>query len=55
MVNQKPARFEQFKTFSVLDRNFSPASGETTPPEKLKRRAIAERCAEVINAVHDRT
>ncbi|MFM1918525.1 MAG: hypothetical protein RLZZ303_159 [Candidatus Hydrogenedentota bacterium] len=52
LVNQKLARYEQIKTFSVLDRNFTPATGEITPTEKLKRRVIAERYADIIDGMY---
>ncbi|RME71712.1 MAG: long-chain fatty acid--CoA ligase, partial [Planctomycetota bacterium] len=51
-VNAKLARVEQIKRFHVLPRELSVAAGELTPTMKLKRRVIAERHAEAIEALY---
>lgn len=51
-VNETLARYQQIKTFTILAENFTPQSGEITPTEKLKRRVIAEKYAEVIDAMY---
>lgn len=52
LVNAKLARFEQIKRFAILDVHFTPESGEITPTEKLKRRVIAERYADIIEGLY---
>lgn len=51
-VNQQFARFEQIKKFTVLDQPFTIESGEITPTEKLKRRVIAGKYKDVIEAMY---
>lgn len=52
VVNGQFAGFEQIKKFAVLDHVFAVATGELTPTEKLKRRVIAERYADVIESLY---
>jgi len=49
------ARAEQVKRFAVLARDWGPDSGELTPTLKLRRAAIREAYADVIEGLHDAT
>src|SRR5262249_2000264 len=52
-ANSVLARVEQIKKFHVLDRPWTPESGELTPTLKLKRRVITERYAEQIARLYE--
>ena len=51
-LNQKLASFEQLKKVSLLPEPFSVQSGELTPTLKVKRRVIAQRYADQIEAMY---
>ena len=51
-VNQRFAEVEQIKRFRVLGEEWLPGSDLLTPTSKLKRRGIATRYAEVIDALY---
>ena len=51
-ANAKLARVEQIKRFAVLDAEWLPGGDELTPTMKLKRRPIAEKYAERIEALY---
>ena len=51
-VNAALPRYEQIKKFALLSKEFSIASGELTPTLKIRRRAVAERCHEVIEGLY---
>lgn len=51
-VNSKLPRFQQIKKFAILDHAFSTATGEITPTEKLKRRVIVEKYADLIEGMY---
>ncbi|MER5382646.1 AMP-binding protein [Streptomyces sp. NPDC002688] len=51
-ANSRLSRPEQIKRYRVLDREWSPESGELTPSLKLRRRAIRERHADVIEEMY---
>jgi long-chain acyl-CoA synthetase len=51
-VNADLARFETVKGFAILDQELTQESGLITPSLKVKRRAVAERYAEVIRALY---
>ncbi|MFF3612158.1 AMP-dependent synthetase/ligase [Streptomyces sp. NPDC002580] len=51
-ANARLSRPEQIKRYRVLDREWSPESGELTPSLKLRRRAIRERHAEAIEEMY---
>ena len=51
-VNQRFAQVEQIKRFRVLGEEWLPGSDLLTPTSKLKRRGIATRYAEVIDALY---
>lgn len=51
-VNSRLARFETIKRFSVLPEALTVEAGELTPTLKLKRRVIAKRYAERIEALY---
>ena len=52
-VNQKFARIEQIKSFTILDRSFSQETGELTPTLKVKRNAVYAEFADLFNALYD--
>jgi long-chain acyl-CoA synthetase len=52
-ANSVLSRVEQIKKFHVLDRPWTPESGELTPTLKLKRRVIAERYAGEIARLYE--
>ena len=51
-VNQRLARIEQIKRFSILARDFSQADGELTPTLKVKRNVIDQRYADEIESLY---
>ncbi|MFD2419379.1 AMP-dependent synthetase/ligase [Amycolatopsis pigmentata] len=51
-ANARLARVEQIKRYRVLPRAWTPESGEVTPTLKLKRRVIASRYADDIEALY---
>lgn len=53
--NRDLAQVEQVRRFAVLDRDFSQEAGELTPTMKLKRKAMAENHAALLDAVYDGT
>jgi long-subunit acyl-CoA synthetase (AMP-forming) len=50
--NAKLARVEQIKRFAILDHEWLPASETLTPTAKLRRGAITERYADVIEGLY---
>jgi long-chain acyl-CoA synthetase len=51
-VNQRFARVETVRDFRLLPLRLSPDRGELTPTLKLKRRAVADRYAELIEEMY---
>jgi long-subunit acyl-CoA synthetase (AMP-forming) len=51
-ANRRLARVEQIKRFTILRGDWMPGGDELTPTIKLKRRPIAEKYAEVIEAMY---
>ena len=51
-VNKGMASFEQIKKIALLPEPFSLGSGELTPTLKVKRRVVAERYADEIDALY---
>jgi long-chain acyl-CoA synthetase len=51
--NEQLAHVEQVRRFAVLDRDFSQEAGELTPTMKVKRKAVAELHATLIDAVYE--
>ena len=51
-VNRQLASFETIKYFRILPRDFTIAAGELTVTAKLRRRAITERYAELIEQMY---
>ena len=49
-ANEQLARVEQIKKFKILDEDWEPGGDELTPTMKLKRKPIAEKYAEEIEA-----
>ena len=52
-INQRFARIEQIKRFTILDRELSQESEELTPTLKVKRRIVYERFAETFNRLYE--
>jgi long-chain acyl-CoA synthetase len=50
--NQRLARVEQIKRYHVLNEPWAPGGDELTPTMKLKRRPIAEKYADAIEALY---
>jgi long-subunit acyl-CoA synthetase (AMP-forming) len=53
-ANDKLARVEQIKRFTVVEGDWAPGGDELTPTMKLKRRPIAEKYAASIEAMYER-
>jgi long-chain acyl-CoA synthetase len=51
-MNQKFARVEQIKKFTILPRNFTVEDGELTPTLKVKRRIVNDHFADEIEAMY---
>jgi long-chain acyl-CoA synthetase len=51
-ANEKLARFEQIRKFSILPREFSVDGGELTPTLKVKRREVERIYADVIERMY---
>jgi long-chain acyl-CoA synthetase len=51
-ANERLSRVEQIKRFRLLEHDWAPGGAELTPTMKLKRRAIAQRYADEIEALY---
>lgn len=51
-LNRTLARFEQIKRFALLPRPFTIEGGEITPTLKMRRRAVAEKYRELLEALY---
>jgi len=51
-ANERLSRVEQIKRFRILEGEWEPGGDELTPTMKLKRRPIAEKYAEEIEALY---
>jgi long-chain acyl-CoA synthetase len=51
-VNARFARIEQIKRFTVLAHDFEQSAGEVTPTLKVKRMAVADRYAGLLDALY---
>ncbi|HYI35836.1 MAG TPA: hypothetical protein VEX39_04490, partial [Thermoleophilaceae bacterium] len=52
-ANEKLARVEQIKKFTILDEDWQPGGEELTPTMKLKRKPIGEKYAGEIEALYE--
>jgi len=52
VANERLARVEQIKKFSIIEGDWLPGGDELTPTMKLKRRPIAEKYAQAIEAMY---
>ncbi|MBW3560915.1 MAG: long-chain fatty acid--CoA ligase [Actinobacteria bacterium] len=53
-ANQKLARIEQIKYFTILPTEWTPESEELTPTMKLKRRVVTDKYGEEIEALYEK-
>ena len=51
-LNEDLGNWEKIKEFRLLDKPWTPETGELTPTMKLKRRVIKERCSAQINSIY---
>jgi long-subunit acyl-CoA synthetase (AMP-forming) len=51
-ANMQLSRVEQIKRFAIIDGDWLPGGDELTPTMKLKRKPIAEKYAEEIDALY---
>ena len=51
-ANARLARVEQIKKFTIISGDWAPGGDELTPTMKLKRRPIAEKYADEIEAMY---
>jgi long-subunit acyl-CoA synthetase (AMP-forming) len=51
-ANERLARVEQVKRYTILDAEWRPGGAELTPTQKLKRRSVLERYAAEIDAMY---
>jgi len=51
-ANERLSRVEQIKRFRILEAEWEPGGDELTPTMKLKRRPIAEKYADEIEALY---
>lgn len=51
-INAELAKFEQVKTFALLDRELSQEAGELTPTLKVRRKVIMQKFADVIEGLY---
>jgi long-chain acyl-CoA synthetase len=52
-VNERFARIEQIKSFTILDRPLSQQHGELTPTLKVKRNVVYRKFADLFSALYD--
>ena len=51
-ANEKLAKVEQIKKFTIVEGDWLPGGDELTPTMKLKRKPIAEKYARAIEAMY---
>ncbi len=51
-VNDKLARYEQVKYYTILKEPFSEETGELTPTLKVKRRVVNEKYKDLIEGMY---
>jgi long-chain acyl-CoA synthetase len=52
-LNAGLGRWETIKRFEILDRDLTVDDGELTPSLKLRRRAVEQRYAAVLDTLYD--
>jgi long-chain acyl-CoA synthetase len=52
-VNERFARIEQVKRFTILDRDLTQAEGELTPTMKVKRAVVYREFGDIFNALYE--
>jgi long-chain acyl-CoA synthetase len=52
-ANQQLERWETIKKFEILPAEFSVDAGEVTPSLKIRRRAVEEKYADVLNSMYN--
>jgi long-chain acyl-CoA synthetase len=53
-VNADLAKYEMIRAFDLLPADFTIEGGELTPTQKIKRRVVATKYAEVIDGIYER-
>ena len=53
-ANEKLSRVEQVKKFHIVEGDWEPGGDELTPTMKLKRKPIAEKYDEQIEALYEK-
>jgi len=53
IANQKLERWETIKRFEILPAEFTLDQGEVTPNQKIRRRAIEQRYADLLDSMYD--
>ncbi len=51
-VNDTLARYEQIKTFAIIDHTFTEATGELTATQKVKRRVVQNKYKDIIDTLY---
>jgi long-chain acyl-CoA synthetase len=52
-ANEQLERWETIKRFQILPTEFSVDEGEVTPSLKIRRRAVEQKYADVLNSMYD--
>jgi long-chain acyl-CoA synthetase len=52
-ANQQLERWETIKRFQILSTEFSVDEGEVTPSLKVRRRAVEQKYADVLDSMYD--
>ena len=53
-ANQKLERWETIKRFEVLSGELTVEEGEVTPSQKIRRKAVERKYAELLNGMYEK-